>query len=61
MEQILTVKDAVELTGMTERTIRKWIVENRFIVYRKLNGRIEIDKKSFDEYIETHRNQKKGL
>lgn len=47
----LSIKEAALSAGVTEKTIRVWIKEERFTVTRYLNRRIEINVESFNQFI----------
>lgn len=45
MEKQYTVKDVVELTGYSERTIRQWISDGIIKIKRTRTNRVRIEEK----------------
>ena len=54
----LSVKEAAEIAGKNERTIRRWIKANK-IKSSKIRGRFHVDEDSLDEVIEKKGKRKK--
>ena len=54
----LTLKEAVNLAGVTQRTIWVWCKQNKFQFYHEINGRLKIDKQTFLEFLELKKKER---
>jgi len=51
VEGMLTIREAIELTGVSRVTLDKWLNEGKFSSVKKLNRQRLIDKASLESFI----------
>lgn len=56
-ENTLSIRQAVELSGVSRQTISLWIKDRKFLVNVLLNGYKLIDRESFMKFIEEKRKE----
>ena len=52
MSDFITIKEAAEILGVSEVTIRNFLLKNKFFKAKRFGRQIRIEKKSFYEYME---------
>lgn len=47
----ISLTEAIRISGVCQKTIYNWTVENKFKFHRAVNRRLWIDKESFMQYL----------
>lgn len=56
-EGTITIRQAMEITGVSRTTLDKWIKKHNIKTYRQLNNQLLIDKESFEATLIEIRNR----
>jgi len=51
-EDTISIRQAMEISGVSRTTLDKWFKSGKIKTYRKLNNQLLVDKVSFDQFIQ---------